>query len=413
MRLITKKQRLDLQTALIEGYKTRGFKQEVYKGLNIFTGEENGKFYLTVFRDTISKPTANFYYRTAESREKGIEGVKNSYDNREAYRAKAKANPTHSTAANASAAIKAELKEVFPDIKFSVRSDNFSMGNSVDISWTDGPTSDQVEKITDKYQYGHFNGMEDIYEYTNSREDIPQAKYVSAHRKISEELTALLLPIFTDLLAQTSRIDDGDYRNSPENILYRILNKTSFPTKWKATGIERTDLMSGSFEDFYRVTFNGSDAPKIEPTFEKVEVKAGEVQIIDYSQKAIAVIGDTKPIKDKLKALGGKFNFRLSVGPGWIFPKTKLDEIQKALSAPEETTLKDEIKKTVEFFKESDIQIYGEAQESTKEIEIIQATSTVKEFDNLKDITEAANMGEMISLLNLSNIVNNKPGSRT
>lgn len=54
----------------------------------------------------------------------------------------------------------------------------------------------------------------------------------------------------------------------------------------------------------------------------------GEIQIIDYSEKAIAVIGDTKPIKDKLKELGGKFNFRLSCGAGWIFPKTKLTEVQ-------------------------------------------------------------------------------------
>jgi hypothetical protein len=65
--------------------------------------------------------------------------------------------------------------------------------------------------------------------------------------------------------------------------------------------------------------------------YSPVEVKAGTVQIIDYSEKAIAVIGDTKPIKDKLKELGGRFNFRLSCGAGWIFPKTKLTELQSAL----------------------------------------------------------------------------------
>lgn len=74
-----------------------------------------------------------------------------------------------------------------------------------------------------------------------------------------------------------------------------------------------------------------------EPNFEKVEVKAGSVQIIDYSEKAIAVIGDTKPIKDTLKDLGGRFNFRLSCGAGWIFPKTKMIDLQKALGAIKET----------------------------------------------------------------------------
>ena len=30
--------------------------------------------------------------------------------------------------------------------------------------------------------------MEDMYEYTNSREDIPQAKYVQEHRELSESI---------------------------------------------------------------------------------------------------------------------------------------------------------------------------------------------------------------------------------
>lgn len=54
-------------------------------------------------------------------------------------------------------------------------------------------------------------------------------------------------------------------------------------------------------------------------------------QIILYSEKAIAVIGETKPIKDRLKALGGKFNPRLKCGAGWIFPRTKLDTVTAAL----------------------------------------------------------------------------------
>lgn len=56
-----------------------------------------------------------------------------------------------------------------------------------------------------------------------------------------------------------------------------------------------------------------------------------DVQIVDYSEKAIAVIGETKPIKEQLKSLGGRFNFRLSCGAGWIFPKTKLEEVTALL----------------------------------------------------------------------------------
>ena len=63
-------------------------------------------------------------------------------------------------------------------------------------------------------------------------------------------------------------------------------------------------------------------APVMPP---KQAPKAQNVFLIDYSEKAIAVYGDTKPIKDKLLSLGGKFNMNLTISgvkqPGWIFSK--------------------------------------------------------------------------------------------
>jgi len=93
-----------------------------------------------------------------------------------------------SSHAGAAAAIKAELKAAYPTIKFSVTSESFSMGDAVRIHWNLGPTVKQVEEITNRYQYGSFNGMEDIYEYTNTRKDIPQAKYVTCSRYFKSTL---------------------------------------------------------------------------------------------------------------------------------------------------------------------------------------------------------------------------------
>ena len=84
-------------------------------------------------------------------------------------------------------AIRTELKKVFPLIKFTVTSQTYSGGNSVHISWNDGPTSERVGQVVYKYQYGHFNGMEDIYENSNRRDDLPQVKYVQVRREVSEE----------------------------------------------------------------------------------------------------------------------------------------------------------------------------------------------------------------------------------
>lgn len=54
--------------------------------------------------------------------------------------------------------------------------------------------------------------------------------------------------------------------------------------------------------------------------------------IVDYSEKAIAVVGDTRDIKEQLAAMGGRFNARLSCGAGWIFSKRKRDEVEQFLS---------------------------------------------------------------------------------
>jgi len=86
--------------------------------------------------------------------------------------------------------IRVLLKEQFPKIKFSVKSDRFAGGDSIDIRWTDGPNTKAVEKIADRFEAGSFNGQEDIYEYSRSvfRDLFGDAKYIHCHRDISDAL---------------------------------------------------------------------------------------------------------------------------------------------------------------------------------------------------------------------------------
>lgn len=84
--------------------------------------------------------------------------------------------------------IRKQLKRAFPGVKFSVRYKSFAGGDSVDIRWNNGPTSKAVQDITKCYEYGHFNGMEDIYEYSNVDNNIPQVKYVMTHRDIDDDI---------------------------------------------------------------------------------------------------------------------------------------------------------------------------------------------------------------------------------
>lgn len=83
--------------------------------------------------------------------------------------------------------IRRDLKMAFPTVAFAVRSRSYSGGDAVDVRWTDGPTSEQVSGIVGQYQEGHFDGMIDLYEYSNRRDDIPQVKYVQVHRRRSAD----------------------------------------------------------------------------------------------------------------------------------------------------------------------------------------------------------------------------------
>lgn len=160
--------------------------------------------------------------------------------------------------------IKAHILKTWPTVsKVEVKTDSFSGGDSMDVTYSAPERVTELETFINSFQEGNFNGMEDIYEYNDNAEIIMEGHILQTYK----------------------------YCNS---------------------------------------RFEEAAAPEVREAAAPVEI--GNVQIIDYSDKAIAVIGDTKPIKDELKSLGGRFNFRLTCGAGWIFPKTKETELRNFLN---------------------------------------------------------------------------------
>jgi len=75
-------------------------------------------------------------------------------------------------------------------VKCRARSEVYSMGSSVRVEIEDEPPQ-VVRQLNDefsKYQYGHFNAMEDIYEYSNSRDDVPQVKHFFLENRYSNDM---------------------------------------------------------------------------------------------------------------------------------------------------------------------------------------------------------------------------------
>lgn len=74
-----------------------------------------------------------------------------------------KAEPvTYLRLAETNKLLRRHLATAFPGVKFRVRGESYSGGSSTRIEWLDGPTADQVERLTSAYSSQGFDGMIDM-----------------------------------------------------------------------------------------------------------------------------------------------------------------------------------------------------------------------------------------------------------
>ncbi len=102
-----------------------------------------------------------------------------------------------------------------------------------------------------------------------------------------------------------------------------IIEKT--PIYKRENTIEEFAYTAGN-EDTIHISKPNSTPPSNPPG----AVKNG-CTLVEYSTKAVAVFGDTKSIKDELRAMGGRFNARLTFNgkklAGWIFSKSQEQQL--------------------------------------------------------------------------------------
>lgn len=173
------------------------------------------------------------------------------------------AKPTSGYALGA-ANIRKELARAFPGQKFSVTSKSFSGGNSIDVWYEYGPTTEAVDKIISKFEQGSFDGSDDSYTYDSDRtftDVFGGAKYVHSSRSIptpqGRDTDWFGDSLYGDVgRALTTKqkvanvgiytrnvFGEGDDRNLEEHVNI-IISKTGFPTGFKRedfTGIVWSD----------------------------------------------------------------------------------------------------------------------------------------------------------------------------
>lgn len=271
-----------------------------------------------------------------------------------------------STVAQCAALIRADLKSLYPGVKFSVTSESFSMGNSVNVSYTDGPTIKDVESHIKKYQYGHFNGMEDMYETSNRIEGLAQTKYLTVSRNMSPEIKEKL----TVEVQSTSFDNESDfyvsdlvYRKFVDLDLYKTettntepMNTTSVSSSVmesiiiNAQQIKKTIVKEGpinplgafisEFENFLSITYTG-DANRFIRRELMTQLSGGNTEIKDCTISNLV----TKMMQhEKIKSLAS-FDNKKPV----VVEKT---EVKVPLAKPEKvettTTTDDQEKMTPE-----------------------------------------------------------------
>lgn len=242
--------------------------------------------------------------------------------------------------------IRIELKQNFPSVKFSVTKDGY---NSINIRWTDGPKTDEVEKIVDKYEDSETDETGDFRDYNPSEFNklFGGVKICFTNRHMSEE-TEKILNTWAESIFTSDGYNDNYNCWNHEQLAHKLFCGNSI--NGKIIEVKHKDVDCGicDINTFYEIisevenkkidnvqnVLNSdlNNVQNINAINTNSEIVQTDIQLIDYSDKCIVITGNTKPIKESLKDLGGKFNAHLKCGAGWVFPKKKENEIRSSLS---------------------------------------------------------------------------------
>lgn len=201
------------------------------------------------------------------------------------------------------AKVRSYVKKNFPEFKFSVRSEWSMYTDSMYIELKSGPCVPFV-KGSRSAERGYMSTMSSVKAW----EDELTPKVFAALNAVSDYASSFR---YNDSDGMQDYFDTNFYIHIKVSDEYKVIEP-----KAKKSGVK---------------------PEKVEEAKDVEAVTAEGLEIVDYSEKAIAVFGDTKAIKEQLKELGGRFNPSLNYNgekrAGWIFSKKQTDKV-RAIPAP-------------------------------------------------------------------------------
>lgn len=256
---------------------------------------------------------------------------------------------------------------IFPGVKFSAKKWD-GWGGSYELTWTDGPTEEHLQEAGD---FDLFESSRDTFCGWDDSSDVVCAEF----SEFAEQFFALGGQI------RFSREESDEFRHSIADRIREAVPGLPEDDRARIYDNGQQSAICGMFRDVEGVGLShlcdhlergglcdaaaylarcmdatpqhqdeptdptdggGSPAPSYgdgeksqlqdAPTVEGVEV-------VGYSEKALAVFGDTRALADELKAIGAKFNRALSYNgerrAGWIISRRKADELAAVLAVPQ------------------------------------------------------------------------------
>lgn len=200
------------------------------------------------------------------------------------------------------AKVRAYAKKNFPEFKFSIRSEWSMYTDSMYIELKAGTCIPFIEGSRSA-QRGCMSTMSTVKGWEN---------------ELTPEMFKVLDAVTT--YASSFRYDDSDGMQDYYDTNFYLSIKVSDEYRVIEPKAKKNTPKKGQEES----------ANVAEP------VTVEELEIVDYSEKAIAVFGDTKSIKGLLKEIGGRFNPSLNYNgekrAGWIFSKKQADKVRELLA---------------------------------------------------------------------------------
>ena len=97
--------------------------------------------------------------------------------------------------------VRAALKESFPGVKFSVKSKVYSGGASINVSYVDGPSYDQVKAVVGMFEGSYFDGMTDYKGSNYSSLDGQEVRFGADFIFVDRKFTVAFLEAAVDAAA--------------------------------------------------------------------------------------------------------------------------------------------------------------------------------------------------------------------